>query len=321
MSSGPALDSPLLRLEGVHKTLGGQTVLRGLTLEVRRGEVYGLLGPNGSGKSTAIRLVAGLLEPDSGLVRIGERSAAEAAPRRLGLCPQDISLYRDLSVAENLAFFARLHGLGAARRRDRVDQLLEMLHFGPHAGTRVAQLSGGWQQRANLAAALVHGPDLLVLDEPTSAVDVEARHELWSLIEGLARGGLTLLLTTHQIDEAERLCSRVGLLQDGRLAAEGTPAGLVGAVPGRALAFIEPADAPGLAERAAHLGWPLRRYAGRLAALLPQPLALRAVVEALDGVAVSSVALQDVRLEHAYLEVLRGAGEAAALLSPPGRRT
>lgn len=293
----------MLRLAGIEKGFGGRRVLQGLSLTVGRGEVYGLLGPNGCGKSTAIRILCNLLDADAGSAEIDGRAVGRATQRQVGACPQELALYRDLTARENLAFFGRLYGLGGAALAQRVDGLVGRFALGPYADLRVGQLSGGWQQRVNLAVALVHAPAVLILDEPTSAVDVEARHALWALIAALRDEGMTLLLTTHQLDEAERLCSRIGIVQHGRIAAEGTPADLLARVPGRAVAWVD-GDRDAIAARAAQRGWPLRDHAGRLGCLLPEPLSLRDTVDAFAGVELRSLAVQPVTLELAYVEVL-----------------
>lgn len=300
----------MISLHGVRRHFDGRAVLDDLGFEVRRGELYGLLGPNGCGKSTAMNIVAGLLAPDAGEVRVAGEPVSAATRRRLGLVPQEAALYRDLRPAENIDFFARIHGLARPARARRTAELVELLGLGPHLAKRVGDLSGGWRQRVNLAVALVHEPDVLLLDEPTSAVDIEARHALWQAIDGLRQAGTTMLMTTHHLEEAARLCTRVGLLRDGRLAAEGTVPELLARVPAAAVAFVEGADAAALAARAHSLGWPTRRYAGRLALLLPRPLALADVVAALSGLDVSAAAVQPVTLEHAYLEVMQAPPDA-----------
>jgi len=313
----PGIAEPLLRLRDVHKRRGDRAVLQGLHLDVARGEVFGLLGPNGGGKSTVLHIAAGLLAPDSGSVWFaGEavhKQAGAHTRARLGLCPQQPALYRELHPAENLDFFARLYGLPAAERATRVAALMQRFGLQPHARTPAARLSGGWQQRLNLAVALVHGPELLLLDEPTSAVDVQARHALWTQIDELRASGMALLLTTHDLAEAERLCTRVGLLHNGRIAHAGTPATLCTQVPGRAVASLRSDDAAGVHARAAQRGWPVRDWHGALACLLPEaPHAgtLREVVEAFEGVAVSAVSVQPVGLVHAYLELMPPPTEA-----------
>lgn len=302
---------PVLQLESVHRRRGGQAVLQGLDFVVNRGEVFGLLGPNGCGKTTALHVASQLLRPDSGQVRVGGEPASARTLPRLGLCPQQPALYRELRPAENLDFFARLYGLTAGERAQRVPALMQRFGLEPHARTPAGRLSGGWQQRLNLAVALVHGPTLLVLDEPTSAVDLQARHALWALIEALRDGGMTMLMTTHDLAEAERLCTRVGLMQGGRLGACGTPAALCARVPGRAVASLHTRDAAAARARAAHRGWPVRDWAGALACLLPEaPHAgtLREVVEAFEGIEVSAVGVQPVGLAHAYLELMHDEG-------------
>jgi ABC-2 type transport system ATP-binding protein len=294
----------ILRFDHVRKAFAGAVVLDDFCLEVKRGEVYGLLGPNGCGKSTAINILCNLLDPDRGSVEIlGRRASADAA-RVIGLCPQEIALYRDLHPEENLRFFARIHGLAGAGCEERVSDLTRRFGLGRFARTRTGALSGGWQRRLNIAVALVHSPEVLVLDEPTSAVDLEARHELWRLIEALRAGGTTILLSTHQLDEAERLCSRIGIMKGGRIAREGSVAELLGVVPGKLVALIDAADELAVRDRAATLGWGVRHYAGRLACLLPEEASLRSVVDALVGIEVSAVSLQRVSLEHAFLEVI-----------------
>ncbi len=294
----------MVSMQGVRKVFGAKQVLRGLDFEIHRNEVYGLLGPNGCGKSTAINILCDLLDADDGTVRVADELTSSRSRRVIGVCPQEIALYRDLLPAENLEFFARLYGLSGAGRRRRVEELMELFGLGPHSDTRVANLSGGWRQRVNIAVALVHSPELLILDEPTSAVDVEARHALWELIESLKRSGMAMLLTTHHLDEAERLCSRIGIMHEGTIVAEGTVGELRARVPARSIALVEAADMAGVRQRAVGLGWATRSYARKLNCLLPEHLSLRAVVEALDGLDVSAVNVHPVTLEHAYLEVL-----------------
>jgi ABC-2 type transport system ATP-binding protein len=297
----------VLRLDGVCKRFGQTTALQGLSLAVGRGEIYGLLGPNGSGKSTALNIVCGLLLPDSGRVEFLGTGPGRSAASRIGVCAQRPALYRDLRPAEHLEFHARIQGLRAPLRAARVAEVMDLFGLQPYAGRTAAELSGGWQQRLHMACAVVHAPELLVLDEPTSAVDLEARHGLWALIETLRAQGMSMLLTTHHLDEAERLCGRIGILDKGRLVAEGTLAALCAEVPARAIALLRGDDEAALRQRARALGWPTRNHAGQLACLLPTQATLQEVVQAFEGLAVRSATLQPVGLEHAYLQALHPA--------------
>jgi ABC-2 type transport system ATP-binding protein len=309
-----------LEIRGLTKAFGERRVLDGLSFSVGEGEVYGLLGPNGSGKTTTINVLCDLLAADAGTAAVSGVPAGEGAKRLMGFAPQEISIYRDLTCAENLDFFARLYGLAAAARRQRADDLIAEFRLGEYARTRVGALSGGWQRRINIAVALVHAPRLLVLDEPTAALDIEARHELWSTIERLHRAGTAILLTTHHLDEAERLCSRIGILHAGRIAVEGTLAELRATIPAQQLAVLETADEAAVAVRAAALGLGLRRYGGSPTLLLPRPTTLAELVGALSGVDVSSMALRPVGLEHVYLEVTQPAARPSGAPSPAPRR-
>ena len=293
-----------IRFSGVDKAFAGRKVLDGLSFEVGQGEVFGLLGPNGCGKSTAINILCNLLDPDAGAVEIGGEPASAATRGAFGFCPQDVALYRDLSAVENLRFFADLYGLSSKEATRRASELTRLFGLEPFARTKVAALSGGWQRRVNIAVALVHSPKIVILDEPTSALDLEARHALWSLIDRLKEDGMTILMTTHHLDEAERLCSRIAVMKDGRIARAGSVAELLALVPAKAVALVE-ADPAALVERASALGWGLRTYAGKTGCLLPRQIALEEVVLALKGVGVTAVSLQRVSLEHAYMEILR----------------
>jgi ABC-2 type transport system ATP-binding protein len=296
-----------LAIEGLHKRFAGRQVLDGFSLQVRRGEVMGLLGPNGCGKSTVLNIVCQLLQADAGQVQLMGQPLAQLgadARARVGLCAQDCALYPDLLPQENLHFFGRLHGLSAVQRHARVNELMDSFGLGPHAATRVGRLSGGWQQRLHLAVALMHRPELLILDEPTAAVDVAARLELWRLIEGLRDSGTTILMTSHQLAEAERLCSRVALMQSGRVAALGTVPELLARVPGQAVAKLQSRDNATTMRRAQSHGWVVLQRAGQLSCLLPRHFSLREVVDALDGPEVSAVSVQAVTLEDAYLELV-----------------
>jgi ABC-2 type transport system ATP-binding protein len=219
-----------------------------------------------------------------------------------GLCTQHCALYPDLLPAENLNFFARLYGLSEKECKQRVAELMGIFELESFASTQVGQLSGGWQQRLHLAVSLIHRPKLLVLDEPTAAVDLEARMDLWRLIEGLRDSGTGILLTTHHLAEAERLCSRVALMHSGKVVAEGSIPELLFCVPGKAVAKVQSDDNEAIKQRALDLGWQIRQRADEISLLLPQELSLREIVDALDGTKVNAVSVQPVTLEDAYLE-------------------
>jgi ABC-2 type transport system ATP-binding protein len=293
----------IVRFDGVSKSFAGRKVLDHLSFSVDRAQIYGLLGPNGCGKSTALNILCRLLDPDVGTVRIGD-AASGGAERILGYCPQEIALYRDLRPAENLRFFAQVYGLASADRERRVTDLTRLFGLDRYARTPVGSLSGGWQRRVSIAAALIHEPEVLVLDEPTSAVDLEARQELWQLIEMLRGSGTAILLTTHHLDEAERLCSRIGIMKDGCIAKEGSVAELLAMVPGKMVAAIDSNDETAISHRAAELGWGVRHYAGKIACLLSKEVSFKSVVDAFTGIDISAVSLQRVSLEHAFLEVI-----------------
>lgn len=296
-----------LQIDGLYKRFGDHQVLNGFSLQVARGEVVGLLGPNGCGKSTVLNIICQLLQADAGQVQLmGQPMVWQSANKRarIGYCAQDCALYPDLFPQENMQFFARLYGVPAAQRNARVAELMERFSLFPFAATRAGKLSGGWQQRLSLAVALVHRPELLVLDEPTAAVDLEARMDLWRLIEGLRDSGTTILLTSHHLAEAQRLCNRVALMCSGKVVAEGSVSELISRVPGQAVVKVQSEDPQAVIQRAFDLGWPVRQHAGKMSLLLPQNLNLREVVDALDGSKVSAISIDPVTLEDAYLELV-----------------
>jgi ABC-2 type transport system ATP-binding protein len=216
---------------------GRRRAVDGLTFAVRPGEAYGLLGPNGAGKTTTIRLVCGISAPQSGTVAVAGRrlrpgAAGRAARAGLGYVPQDVALYPTLSVAENLHFWATVLGVPRRRRPERAREVLELVGLADRAGDRVDRCSGGMQRRVNLAVALLHEPRLVVLDEPTVGVDAQSRAALLRALSDLRDGGTALLYTSHYMDEVARLCDRVGIVDRGRLLAEGAPAALVAEYPG-----------------------------------------------------------------------------------------
>jgi ABC-2 type transport system ATP-binding protein len=214
-----------IQAHGVRKRFGAVDALNGLDLAIRGGEIYGLLGPNGSGKTTLIRCLAGLIRPDAGAVTVlGMSPRAAAAAGRVGYMTQAAALYADLSVEENFAFFARLQSVTDAGRR--IEDALRTVDLFDRRRSIVSTLSGGMRTRASLAAALLHQPDLLLLDEPTVGVDPVLRHEFWTHFRALASRGVTILVSSHVMDEASR-CDRLGLIRSGRVLAEGTDADLV----------------------------------------------------------------------------------------------
>jgi ABC-2 type transport system ATP-binding protein len=214
----------MLTIDHVSKRYGSVTAVDGLTLEVRRGEVFGLLGPNGAGKSTTVALAVGLLKPDGGRVTIdGAGDPRQPAVRaRLGVAPQAPAIYELLTAEENLRFFGTIYGLAGSALDARVAYALDVAGLQDRADDRVETFSGGMKRRLNLAAALVHDPALIVLDEPTVGVDPQSRNALFEAIEALHAAGRTVIYTTHYMEEAERLCDRIAIVDGGRLLALGT---------------------------------------------------------------------------------------------------
>ena len=226
-----------IRARGMVKRFGGLTAVDHVDLTVPRAHVYGFLGPNGSGKSTTIRMLCGLLTPSAGQIEVlglQVPQQADALRLRIGYMTQKFSLFEDLTVRENLEFLAAVYGLSRAQTRARVDELLALYHFQDRPRQLAGTLSGGQKQRLALAGAVIHRPELLFLDEPTSAVDPESRREFWEKLFELADAGTTLLVSTHYMDEAER-CHRIAILDRGVLVADGAPADLAADLGGRSV--------------------------------------------------------------------------------------
>jgi ABC-2 type transport system ATP-binding protein len=238
-----AADGIAIRAHGLTKRFGSLVAVDRIDLEVPARHVYGFLGPNGSGKSTTIRMLCGLLTPTAGAIEVLGLSIpaqADALRSRIGYMTQKFSLFEDLTVRENLEFLAAVQGVPKARTRGRIDELVEQYHFKDRQDQLAGTMSGGQKQRLALACAVIHEPELLFLDEPTSAVDPESRRDFWEKLFELADIGTTLLVSTHLMDEAER-CHRLAVINQGVLVADGTPAELTGQLQGRTF-VVEAAD-------------------------------------------------------------------------------
>ena len=255
---------PALSMSGVFKRFGAVRAVNGLELRVPAGICYGLLGPNGAGKSTAMRILTGQAIPDGGDIEVlGYRlpEQSKLARARMGVCPQESNLDVDLCVRDVLDVFARLYRVPSRARADAVDRALALSGLQARAADRAVTLSGGMQRRLLIARALIHEPELVLLDEPTVGLDPQIRQELWSLIVSLRERGATVLMSTHYIEEAERLADRVAIMSAGRVVAEGTPAELIRTYAGREVVDVHGSAARlrELQARAGSSGLPTRQ--------------------------------------------------------------
>ena len=224
----------MLDVQGLRKSYGARVAVAGVSLHVRAGEVLGLLGPNGAGKSTTVGMISGLTVPDAGSVTVaGATLAADAFAfkRRIGLVPQDLALFEDLPALANIELFGALYDLPKATLKTRAMAVLEMVGLADRAKDKPATFSGGMKRRLNIACALVHDPDVLLLDEPTAGVDPQSRNAIFDNLEALKRAGKALVYTTHYMEEAERLADRIVIIDDGRVVAHGTQAELTLTLP------------------------------------------------------------------------------------------
>ncbi len=229
-ASAASQESPLIRATGLRKAYGDFEAVRGIDLDVARGESFGFLGPNGAGKSSTMRMVAAVSPPSAGELRILDMDPATQGPvirARIGVCPQEDTLDTELSIRDNLVVYGRYFGLPRRECASRADELLRFFQLTEKADERVDKLSGGMKRRLTIARSLINQPDLLLLDEPTTGLDPQARHVLWDRLFRLKQQGVTLVLTTHYMDEAEQLCDRLVVMDKGRIVAEGSPLSLI----------------------------------------------------------------------------------------------
>lgn len=223
----------ILTAESLVKTFDDLTAVDGVSLSIQEGETYGLLGPNGAGKTTTISMICGLLQPDEGSVTVAGETISTSSTRgrsSIGLVPQDLAIYPDLTGEENLRFFGHLYGMGGADLAERTAEVLEVVGLSERKDDLTKEYSGGMKRRLNIGIGLLHKPLLLVLDEPTVGVDPQSRNAILESVESLSREGMAVLYTTHYMEEAERLCDRVAIIDEGKVQAEGTRRELVALV-------------------------------------------------------------------------------------------
>ena len=304
--------SQVLDVTGLSKRFGDLVAVDDVAFTIAEGETYGLLGPNGAGKTTSISMIAGLLERDAGTVLIdGDEMSTTSIDTKesIGLVPQELAIYPDLTGKENLNFFGRLYGMGGSELSGRVDEVLDIIGLADRAGDRAKEYSGGMQRRLNIGIGLLHRPRLLILDEPTVGVDPQSRNAILESVENLAGEGMAVLYTTHYMEEAERLCDRVGIIDEGSIQAEGTRRELTSLVGGQdrirlvATGSLDPAaDAIGALDvvQAASV-----RDGGLDVVASDGGTALPSILEAAAGAGahISSVELSEPDLESVFLHL------------------
>lgn len=300
----------MLTLTGVTKRYGDHPAVDAVTLTLNPGEIYGLLGPNGAGKTTLINLICHLLVPDQGHIDWQGQPIAQVARRVIGVAPQGELLYPSLSCREHLEFFGRLYGLGRSQRRQRVATCLEWVGLTEVAAQPVQGLSGGMKQRLNLAIALIHHPQLLILDEPTVGLDFDARQRLWAAVRTLQAEGMTILLTTHLLHEAERGCDRVGILQQGRLVLSGTLAELRQRSGAQTVVRLYPTDRDAAAHYCTTLGYRYAVTAQDFLVWLPDTPTFTELCDRFSGLTLEGLHREAIGLEHLYQEWVTSSPEA-----------
>jgi ABC-2 type transport system ATP-binding protein len=224
------MSDPILVVKDLQKSFGDNQAVRSVSFQVARGEVFGLLGPNGAGKTTTISMLTGLLAPTAGGATVDGldlQKDTKAVKAKLGLVPQELALYPVLSARDNLEFFGRIYGLRGKPLHERVDAVLDMVGLAERADEAIDTYSGGMKRRINIAAGLLHQPDILFLDEPTVGVDPQSRNAIFEGVEALNRAGMTVIYTTHYMEEAQRLCHRVAIMDEGEIIALDTPSALI----------------------------------------------------------------------------------------------
>lgn len=301
----------IIRTDNLTKRFGSVTAVEGLNLSIARGEIFGLIGPDGSGKTTTIRLLAAIIPPSAGRATVAgfdTVTQAEHIRRLVGYMPQRFSLYGDLSVLENLSFFADVFGVRGRERQERIDRLLHFARLTEFRQRRAAHLSGGMQKKLALACTLIHRPQVLFLDEPTTGVDPISRREFWDILSGLHLEGVTLFVSTPYMDEAER-CARMGLMYEGRLMVCQRPEQIKALVPGQLLALRTPLLAqaratitplPGVLE--------VQTYGDLLHIFVDDAATRRSAIEARlaeAGLPVISLQRTRPRLEEAFITLIR----------------
>jgi lipooligosaccharide transport system ATP-binding protein len=253
----------MIRATGLRKSFGDFEAVRGIDIDVRRGEAFGFLGPNGAGKSSTMRMIAAVSPPSGGallVVGLDPTTDGPAVRARIGVCPQENTLDNELNVRDNLYIYGRYFGIPKAEVNERVDELLEFVQLTEKVKSKVEDLSGGMKRRLTIARSLINKPDLLLLDEPTTGLDPQARHVLWDRLFRLKQTGVTLVITTHYMDEAEQLCDRLVVMDKGEIVAEGSPLDLIREHSTREVAELRFGVAPeglsheALAEKIADLG-------------------------------------------------------------------
>jgi len=241
------MTSVLLHVDGVSKAYGARRAVDGVSFQVRQGQTVGLIGPNGAGKSTTVAMICGLLRPDSGTITLEGQpvgQGASAAKAKIGYVPQDLALYEDLPALENLKLFGALYGLKGALLKQRCDAVLALVNLADRAQDKPSSFSGGMKRRLNIAAALLHDPQLLILDEPTVGVDPQSRNAIFDTLETLQQQGRALIYTSHYMEEVERLADHIVIIDGGRVLADETPAALYQRLPAQAALHAELAAPP-----------------------------------------------------------------------------